>query len=163
MTAITSALAQARHWIVTILEKLSESTRLSCPASLLSVYIVHGRVPGEGSIQCIGTCGPHPGASRPESQRKTVVQPWWALKDSFSIIDDNVRSRKIRKGFRHTAPTKYGSFISKQATLSRIQKNPSKVTILGASHRGRSSTAAVHCLEHMLAGSPLQRCHHGRT
>jgi len=43
-----------------------------------------------------------------------------------------------------TGPTKSGMNMTKQITFERMQKNPSKVTIFGASHRGNNSTAAFH-------------------
>lgn len=45
---------------------------------------------------------------------------------------------------RHTGPTKSGMKISKSITLARMQKKPRRVTMLGASHNGRSSTKPFH-------------------
>lgn len=50
----------------------------------------------------------------------------------------------IEKQNTLTGPTKSGIAIATKATLARIKKNPSKVTILGASHMGKSSTKAFH-------------------
>jgi hypothetical protein len=47
-------------------------------------------------------------------------------------------------GVERTGPTKSGIQITRQITFERMKKNPSKVTMLGASHSGRSSTNAFH-------------------
>lgn len=47
-------------------------------------------------------------------------------------------------GGKHTGPTKSGMKISRHITFERMKKNPSRVTMFGASHNGSNSTKAFH-------------------
>lgn len=51
----------------------------------------------------------------------------------------------LRSVSRRTGPTKSGIKTTKRPMFPRMKKKPSNVTMFGASHSGKSSTAAFHC------------------
>jgi hypothetical protein len=62
---------------------------------------------------------------------------------SFTISPPNSSSM-----LQLTGPTRSGTMTTIKATFPRINMNPMRVTIFGASHFGNSSTHQFHCQSH---------------
>lgn len=55
--------------------------------------------------------------------------------------------RAVAVGGALTGPTRSGMKMTNSATLTKMKKNPIRVTMFGASHNGKSSTKAFHCIK----------------
>lgn len=109
-----------------MVEEFAESARSSRSPGLLSVQVVEGLV-------------------HEQSECEAKVQPRWPLFRKYQSALHVLLPCKVLKTRKPTGPTRSGMKISKSTTLPKMKKNPMRVTMFGASHNGRSSTAAFHC------------------
>jgi hypothetical protein len=76
----------------------------------------------------------------PHPKGKAIVKPCWSLNTGNSLAE----RLNNETGKAHTGPIKSGMKITTNATFATTNRNPSRVTILGANHNGNSSTKAFH-------------------
>lgn len=125
---------------ISLLKELPESWRHACAACLFPIYIVHGRVP---AVSCQNglTCFALERLTSISLTRSYRIPSLVPIKQTKSVSLYPCIALDWRKP---TCPRRLGSYTSRRATLPKMKKKPSSVTILGASHIGSSLTKPFH-------------------
>ena len=108
----------------------------ACLPSMLSIveYLCSKDIPVSIYMARVGSLGQPTSKVQERSCNKAMMDP-----KSLSEC-----SRSQLKYKERTGPIRSGMNISRQMTLARMKKKPRRVTMLGASHMGNSSTTPFH-------------------
>jgi hypothetical protein len=136
--AISHQSRAVAHWACGhVLEELSQRTRCPGAARLLSVDVVHGRVPARAISTMSRVChwSSLTSTCRTRSCSRPMTVPASLISAGSSFLNY----------IAPTGPTRSGMYSSRSPTFPIIKKKPSNVTRFGAIHMGSSSTKPFHC------------------